>query len=217
MPTSARKSTLSKSLQHLLRMLNRLRLHNRNFSLITNTCIGGIVYHDLGLRFLSPTINCGIRDHAEFFTFCIHLRHYLSLPLDFITTQWSYPVATLHGDYGDVTVYFSHYKTREQAADRWEERKGRVNWDNIVVLMDGDNCTPDQVAAFAALPQSHKVIFTMSQRASCACEFPLNHPDYKPTELLEYGPLHGALRWYELLDVVQFLNSGRIRRNPLAK
>lgn len=32
-----------------------LRLKNKDFSILTNHCMGGIIYHDLGLKFLSPT------------------------------------------------------------------------------------------------------------------------------------------------------------------
>lgn len=51
----------------------RKRLKNKNFSLITNNCTGGFIYHDLGLRFNSPTINLFFyKDH--FFTFLEHLE-----------------------------------------------------------------------------------------------------------------------------------------------
>ena len=32
------------------------RLKNKNFTLITNNCTGGVIYNRLGLKFLSPTI-----------------------------------------------------------------------------------------------------------------------------------------------------------------
>ena len=216
--SALKKNTpLRKVAVHTLRFANRMRLRNRNFSLITNTCIGGIVYHELGLQFLSPTINCGIRDHEQFFTFCNHLRHYLSLPLNFVPSEYNYPVATLRGDYGPVTIFFSHYKSREQASAKWEERKRRVNWDNIVILMDGDNCTTQQAAAFNRITWPHKVIFTTLSDRRQPSEFAITHPEYRPFELLEYGPMHHALRWYETLDLVHFLNTGNIRKNPLLK
>lgn len=33
------------------------KLRNRNISFLTPNCLGGILYHDLGLEFMSPTIN----------------------------------------------------------------------------------------------------------------------------------------------------------------
>ena len=35
----------------------RFKLHNKEFSLIAPNCIGGIIYHRLGVEFKSPTIN----------------------------------------------------------------------------------------------------------------------------------------------------------------
>jgi uncharacterized protein (DUF1919 family) len=213
-----RKTTpLLKISRHAFRTYNRLRLRNRNFTLITNTCIGGIIYHELGLQFLSPTINCGIRSHEQFFTFCTHLQHYTSLPLTFIQSEWDYPVAILKGDYGDITIYFSHYKNQQQANNKWEQRKKRINWNNIIIVMDGDNCTDQQIAAFDKIPHLHKVIYTIRPKQSHPSEFPITDSRYQPTQLLEYGLLNNSLRWYELLDIVRFLNTGQKQANPILK
>ena len=206
---------MKKIIRHIIHFYNRIRLSNRNFSLITNTCIGGIMSHELNLRFLSPTVNCGIRDHDEFFTFCRYLEHYLSLPLDFIPSQWKYPVAVLHGKHGDVTVYFTHYHSREEAEAKWSDRKKRVNYNNLVILMDGDNCTDRQIKAFDDLPQQRKAIITMTEHPELASVWTINHPDYKQGQILEYGLVHHSLRWFELLDYVHFFNTGKIRDNAL--
>lgn len=72
------KTQLVGFIRNVISRMNRSRLHNQEFTLITNTCIGGIIFHDLHLRFCSPTINCGIRDHDEFLLFCGNLQYYLS-------------------------------------------------------------------------------------------------------------------------------------------
>ena len=36
----------------------RRRLTNSDFTIIAPNCYAGIMYHRLGLQFLSPTINC---------------------------------------------------------------------------------------------------------------------------------------------------------------
>ena len=206
---------LRKIIRHLIHFYNRLRLRNRNFSLITNTCIGGIMYHELKMRFLSPTINCGIRDHEEFFTFCRHLDHYLSLPLQFIPSQWKYPVAELRGKHGDIKVYFTHYHSEDEARTKWEERKKRVNPDNIIILMDGDNCTTRQIESFNALPQQRKAIITMDEHPEVPSAWAVADPKYKQAQILEYGLWNQTIRWYELMDYVHFFNTGKIRDNAL--
>ena len=52
----------------------RKRLKNHSFSLISSNCIGGILYHDVGEQFRTPTINLII---PQFVTFAENLRYYL--------------------------------------------------------------------------------------------------------------------------------------------
>ena len=192
---------------------NRLRLRNKKPSLITNTCIGGLIYHELHLRFCSPTINLGIRIPEEFIIFCEHLDEYLSLPIDFIPSEWGYPVGILHGGFGDIKVYFTHYKTEQEARIKWSERVERVDYNNLFVLMDGDDCSDEQVEMFDRLSVKNKVIITMKEYPQYKSVFTIRRNDYPQGKILEYGLLHGGARWYELFDFVHFLNTGNIRTN----
>lgn len=55
----------------------RQRLVNKDVTILANNCNAGFIYHDLGLQFLSPTINLFFyKDH--FFTFLEHLDEYLA-------------------------------------------------------------------------------------------------------------------------------------------
>ena len=207
------KEQLVGHIRTIISRINRSRLQNQDFTLITNTCIGGIIFHDLHLRFCSPTINCGILDHDEFLLFCGNLQHYLSLPIEFIVSQWKYPVGVLHGSFGDVTINFAHYHSEEEALNKWKERTSRVRYDNLLVLMDGDNCSDNQVKGFNQLPQSRKVIITMKEYPQYQSVYAINRKDYPQGKLLEFGLLHGGARWYELFDYVHFFNTGEIRNN----
>ncbi len=60
----------------------RMRFKNENFSIITNSCIGGVMYHKLKKRFLSPTINLWMYD-KDFLRFVAHLKEYMSKELVF--------------------------------------------------------------------------------------------------------------------------------------
>lgn len=50
-------SALLNYVRRFVRMINRKRLKNTDFSLITNNCVGGIISHDMHLQFRSPTVN----------------------------------------------------------------------------------------------------------------------------------------------------------------
>ena len=107
----------------------RKRLKNKDFSIICSTCIGGVIYHDLGLEFKSPTINMFI-NNLDFVKFACDLKHYCSLKLRFIDTDDPFPVAMC----GDIRLNFNHAKTPEEAESNWERRKVRINYDNLYLI-----------------------------------------------------------------------------------
>lgn len=71
------------------------RLKNHRFSLISANCIGGVLTHDVGEQFRSPTINLII---PEFIKFAENLKFYLSqAPAIAGTTPEGYPIITCGG------------------------------------------------------------------------------------------------------------------------
>lgn len=71
-------------------------LINDNFTILCPNCIGGCIYHRLGKKFLSPTINMWLLQ-PDFITFLLHLDDYIDQPLRFIESDESTPVATIGG------------------------------------------------------------------------------------------------------------------------
>jgi uncharacterized protein (DUF1919 family) len=57
----------------------RARLRNQSPSIIANNCNGGVISHDLGLRFMSPTVNLYFQ-FPDYIRFLQRLDYYLSLP-----------------------------------------------------------------------------------------------------------------------------------------
>ena len=102
------------------------KLKNNNFTLITPNCMGGMIYHDLGLRFLSPTINLQI---FPFDKFILNMKEYLEKDLVFVESDKEFPVAML----GDLTICFTHYHSKKEALQKWNDRKKRIVWDNIYI------------------------------------------------------------------------------------
>ena len=57
--------------------------------------------------------------------------------------------------------FFIHYKTFEEAKTKWDERKQRINYDNLFIIgTDKDNFTYETLKAFENLPYENKIIFT---------------------------------------------------------
>lgn len=139
----------------------RQQYKNSEVSIISMNCTGGILYHDLGHQFLSPTVNMYMKAE-DFIKFCENLDFYLSIdemeecndPV--IKGERKYPIARLD----DILLYLVHYKTVEDAQKRWNERKKRINRDKIVILdTDRDGMTSELMDRFERLPYK-KVMFT---------------------------------------------------------
>lgn len=141
----------------LFKELRRLRLKNRTPSIIASNCIGTFIYYDMKLRYQSPTINLSF-EMNDYVRFLENLRWYLDQPVvPYADERFDYPCGMI----GDVEIRFNHYKTFEEAAAKWEERKKRIDWDNLFVIgVDRDDCTYDSIKRFDALPYPNKVIFT---------------------------------------------------------
>ena len=125
-----------------------------DITFISQNCIGGVLYHDLRLPFLSPTVNTFIPE-PDFVKFALNLRHYLEQEL---TLRWEeeYPVGLL----GDVEIHFMHYATCKEVKETWERRKARINWDKIFVLAtDRDGFDAAVYEQWKQIPYP-KVLFT---------------------------------------------------------
>lgn len=134
----------------------RQRLKNNNFSIICSNCIGGVIYHRLGKQFLSPTINMWFRQ-KDFLKFVENLPEYLKEDLTFVETEYIYPVAKLK----DLTLYFNHAKTEEEARNNWEKRKQRINYDNLFIIMyDKGDITESDIKKLANIKCKNKVVFS---------------------------------------------------------
>lgn len=106
----------------------KAKLHARDFTVLSQNCIGGVFYHDMGLQFTSPMINLYMTG-KDFVAFVLNLDYYLSLKLR-MTWGEEYPIGYLD----DVAIYFMHYHTCQEAEEEWEKRKTRIIRNNIVVL-----------------------------------------------------------------------------------
>lgn len=98
-----------------------------DITLFTSDCMGGLIYHSLGKKFLSPTINMSIED-GMFLKFCANYEEYFCEDITLIESRSSYPVGVLGKDsvLGGVHIAFEHYKNGAEAIEKWNIRKERV-------------------------------------------------------------------------------------------
>ena len=152
----------------------RTRIRNKDFSIICSNCIGGTIYHLLGLRFNSPTINLWI-DKREFIMFAVNLKYYLDQELHFYEKKGrTCPCAYLGDGEKRISIDFVHYKTEDEARNKWEERKQRINWDNLyIITCDDDKVLDNEFLPLNTVKCKRKIIFTAIDRPNIEDSFTL--------------------------------------------
>ena len=187
---------------------NQKRLRNKEFSILSSNCNGACICHDLGVQFRSPFVNLWM-SAADFITFLENPKEYLAAPLEFVRQKdVAYPVARLK----DVTLYFEHYGSEQEAQEQWLRRTARIDWDNLFVLMtERDGCTPELLRRFDALPYTNKVVFTHVPYPELTSAVYI--PGFENEDCLgvcsEFVNGYSGRKWYDAFDYVSWLNGGK--------
>lgn len=135
------KSHLLKK-QNEIDSANRARLTNKDISLICSNCAGGIIYHWLGLRFNSPFINLYMTGE-DYIKALEKWKEFLSAEIvEDTSADETYPVGI---GYSGIKMHFMHYINFNEAIEKWNQRKARINPDNIAFMFTnyaggGYNC-----------------------------------------------------------------------------
>ena len=197
----------------LYKEIKRIKLKNTNPTIIASNCNGEFVYYDMKLRFLSPTINLSF-EMNDFVKFVQNLKWYMEQPvIPYEDERFDYPTGMI----GDIEIRFNHYKTFDEAVQKWEERKKRINWDNLFIMaIDGDDCTYESIKKFDDLPYENKVIFTHKA-----------YPEFKSAYYIKGFEKQGYVgvllyfrnqfwirRYLDDFDYVSFLNNGKRKQRP---
>ncbi|AGR65201.1 hypothetical protein N134_05800 [Limosilactobacillus reuteri TD1] len=156
------RSYLAKILENSRNDKRKQKLKNQNFTILASECAGGVIYHKLGLKFLSPTINLWFKP-SDFLKFLNNLEYYLnSAPLiEEKNSKLDYPVGILGDKKMKIKLYFLHYTSFQDAMIKWNKRKKRVNLSNLFVIMtDRDGADIEMLKKFDRLPFENKVILT---------------------------------------------------------
>lgn len=167
-----------------------------------------VIYHNLKLRFLSPTINLWISP-KDYIKLLKDPQKYLSNSdmHEIKIENIDYPVGRLD----DITIYGQHYKDFDELKYKWNERKKRINWDNTFVFMiERDGCTYRDLLDFDKLPYKNKVVFTQKKYKdikSCMV-LPNSYDEEKKNvnNLLQYKSSFSILETIDEFDYVRFFN-----------
>jgi uncharacterized protein (DUF1919 family) len=146
----------------------RSKLKNKDFSIIGNNCLVVGVYHKFGLKFTTPTV--GLFFFSEdYIRFLENLEYCLKQSLIFKETSKfaeanelreikHYPIGVLPDD---IEIHFMHYKSQEEAIEKWNRRVKRINFENLfIIYSDGDRFREELLSRYEMLPYVHKIFFS---------------------------------------------------------
>lgn len=159
----------------VLKWYRSIYVKNKNITIISNNCWGGFMYQSCGLQYNTPLI--GLYFYApEYIKFLRNIRSNIEQPIRFIPKEKSKYAHLISKDYiigilgdTDIEIVFMHYKTEKEVLEKWERRKKRIQWDNMIVkFSDADPARADEyIYEFENLPFEHKVCFTGKPYHDC--------------------------------------------------
>ncbi|WP_318518132.1 DUF1919 domain-containing protein [Photobacterium leiognathi] len=149
----------------------KLFLREKEFSIISDNCWGGFIYQYFDIPYKTPFVGLFIFS-PDYIRMLKRLDYYLNSGLKFINPSESkykeelikykiygtYPIALLGGD---VEIHFLHYKTNEEARDKWYRRLKRLNKNDLIIkFCDRDLCTSELIHEFDLLRFRKKVMLS---------------------------------------------------------
>ena len=188
----------------------RSRLKNTDFTIISSNCGGTLIYYDMELPYLTPTVNLSI-EMNDFVRMVENLEWYMGQEMVEVKGENSYPVGML----GDVRIQLVHYESFDEGFRKWEERKRRINWDNLFIIgTDRDGCTYETIRRFEQLPYKNKVIFTHVRYPEFSSAYHIKgFEDRNELGVITFYKKQFLKRRYlDDFDYVGFLNGGGIRK-----
>ena len=190
------------------------RLKYDKFSLITQICIGGIMYHMLGVQFQSPTVDLWFTGE-DYIKLVENPRKYIQDLEPFPIMEdykeegkLPYPVIGV----GDIKLYCMHYTSCEEAIEAWKRRRERVDYNKLMAIATEWDMGYDKdlIARFLALPYP-KVLFTKSKMEDENTVFCTEKAWNERAKTINVPLLtcykHGYKRCFEeVFDVVDWIN-----------
>lgn len=188
-------------------------------TIISNNCMGGVIYFRHNMEIKSPTIKLQIMPE-EYAKFCANIHHYMETdvkeykPEDMseehktsLIRMYDKIPDSPYGLLDDIVIAFSHYDTFEYAQRIWYRRRERIEWDHIAYIMHihyRDRGYEKEVKEFLSLNLPHSAAFTNGFRAGGSYKFTIPE-EYNIDDFGWYGGKY-AIEMGSGFNELKFLN-----------
>ncbi len=113
-----------------------IEFKSSDVSIISNNCWGGVICRTLGIECLSPFKNLSL-EAEDYIKLLRDFKYYMGCELKFLEYAYNknsgknYPVMLLD----DVKVHCNHDTNPEDAIAKWNRRRVKINYNNLLVEM----------------------------------------------------------------------------------
>ena len=188
--------------------INNNKIKNKNITIISNNCWGGIFYRNNNLEYCSPTLGMFFMAD-EYIKFIYEMKKYIESEIQFISVDQSRYCQYLKmikydglvAQILDLEICFLHYDSEEEAKEKWNRRKERINWDNILFKFNDQNlCTYENLKRFNEFEAKNKICFTSKK-----------YSELKTVQIKKYEKYNYVLddikSYKTYIDIIQFINN----------
>ena len=196
-------------------------IRKKHITIISQNCIGGVIYNMLGMKFMSPTINLYINGE-DFVKLIESPKYYFSItPKPFIENyveptnkKICFPLIKV----GDLTIYCRHYRNCEDAIDAWNRRRKRIDFNNIYVIATSWNLLEKKALIKRVNDCKYpNVIFTYDKYIYSNCvhlkgnKWKKDERGFVKPALPNYSENGYIRNFEEQFDFVKWINTGNVR------
>lgn len=168
------------------------RLRESEFCLISNNCLGRRLYQILGRDYNTPFV--GLFMMPECFTeLVVNFEEYMGRELQFVDESkypiWNHKRDAGHrypiGLIGNAEIHFLHYEGEQDALEKWNRRKARIDYKHLYFVMVANGPYDDaMLREFAGAKSENKVCFHCDEKSQ------LPTGVYIPSEAPDMGNLY---------------------------
>lgn len=185
--------------------------NERPFTIISNNCWGGVVNSRYFMsEYTTPTV--GLYFFPEdYLLFISDLKKYINSKLTIISITDSRYKETLIqkgqknviiGKILDIEIIFLHYKSGKEALEKWNRRKRRIVWDNLIFKFnDQNNATFDQLDKFNSMNFEKKLMFVSNRKYAIIFESAILHKDWQENEYV----LDDVSSYNKYINLLEFI------------
>ena len=184
-------------------------LLNLNPTIISSNCFGTFIYHDMGLKFFSPTINLFF-SVDDFIKMVMHLPEYMeSDVIQVFDPKYDFPVGKISYNGQDVYIKFMHYTNFNTAKEKWNERKKRIDYSNLYIILKIAQISDEYIQKFQKIPYPNKLLVTNENPRNDhnIVTHSVFNKNYKSGKVFKYKHLFSTKRYMDEIDYISFLNS----------